>query len=241
MPRGRRRTQGVRAIGNGLPLSELARLRQAAYRLFGSVLLYPDEEWVTTLPGVADGLLAESRALSRFPFWDRESQFLAALRRLDPGEQPALEAAYVATFVTGADNGPCHPYESAYHPPDATAWVLAELDRNYAEGGFSVAPSFHEPPDHAAVELEFMGLLCGEEAAAWERSDLAEALVRLERQAGFLDRHLARWFPELARRAGEPERDAFYRLATDAACAVIAHDLEIVNTLVRHYREVDRR
>jgi TorA maturation chaperone TorD len=241
MPRGRRRAQGIRAIGSGLPLSELARLRQAAYRLFGCVLLYPDEEWLATLPGVGDGLLAESRALSRFPFWASGSRFLAALRRLDPGERPTLQATYAATFVTSADDGPCHLYESAYHPPDATPWVLAELDREYAEGGFSVAPSFHEPPDHAAVELEFMSLLCGEEAAAWERKDLAGALVSLERQAGFLDRHLVRWFPELARRAGERERDAFYGLATDAASAVIAHDLEIANALVRHYREVVRQ
>ncbi len=238
MPRGRRRLQGVRTVREGLPLHELARLRQAAYRILGAVLLYPHAESIATLPAVAEQLLLESRPFTEFAFWRAWERLLGSLRAWDGADPAALEAAYVSTFVVAPDGAPCLPYESAYLPREATGWVLAELDREYARAGFSVDPSFNEPPDHAAVELEFMSVLCKEEAEAWRRRSLGEGVERLDREAIFLDRHLGRWFPELARRVAERDGGAFYALATDAARTFIAHDLELVTTLLGRYREV---
>lgn len=252
MPRGRSRVQGVRALSSrraekpqrgrarqeGLPLHELARLRQAAYRILGAVLLYPHAESIATLPSVARQLLMESRPFREFTFWGAWERLLGRLRGWNTTDQASLEAAYVGAFMVASDGAPCFPYESAYLPREATGWVLAELDREYALAGFTVAPAFNEPPDHAAVELEFMSILCGEEAEAWRRQSLRKAVERLHREASFLDRHLGRWFPELARRVAERDGSAFYALATDAARTFIAHDLELVTTLLSRYREV---
>lgn len=235
----RRRASPGLAREGGLPLHELARLRQAVYRLLGAVLLYPDGEWFATLPRVADELLREGQPLSRFAFWPAWERLLRALHGLDGADRGALEAAYVGTFMTPADGAPSLPYESAYYPPEAVGGVLASLDREYARAGFSVASSFKEPPDHAAVELEFMGLLCQEEARAWERHDLAGAVERLGREQGFLERHLACWFPAFAR-AAELDGGAFYALATGAARDFLAHDLDLTTVLLDRYREEAR-
>lgn len=226
----------ARQGGRGLQLHELARLRQAAYRLFGSLFLYPDDEWSAVLRRVAEGLLADSQPLSRFAFWGRWQGLLDSLQRVDRANRAALEAEYVDTLVTTSYGAPCLPYESAYFPPEAAAGVLAELDRAYARAGFRVAPAFTEPPDHAAVELEFMSLLCGGEAEAWRQKNRRDGVERLEREVDFLSRHLGRWFPEFAERIAA-RSGGFYAVATDAARAFIAHDLELVTGLLERYRE----
>jgi len=225
------------ALEGDLPLHELARLRHAVYRVLTTVLLYPDAEWIAILPRVAGELLAETRPLSRFAFWPAWEGLLRSLRGMEGADRAALEAAYVGAFMVSPDGAPSLPYESAYYPPEAVGEVLASLDQEYARAGFSVASSFKEPPDHAAVELEFMGLLCQEEAEMWEREDLAGSVERLRREQRFLERHLARWFPEFARRAAELDGGAFYGLATGAARDFLAHDVDLVAALLGRYRE----
>jgi TorA maturation chaperone TorD len=222
-------------------LADLARLREGAYRLLGGVLLYPDAEWIAAFPRVAEALLEESRPFARFPFWGEWERLLGSLRGLDPAGRKALEEAYVISFVVTSNGTPSFPNESAYLPREAAGWVLAELERDYTEAGFSVTPSPVGSPDHAAVELEFMSLLCGEEGEAWRRRSLGDGVSHLEREASFLDRHLSKWFPEFARQTAEREGGGFYVVATDAARAFIAHDLELVTALIGRYREVALR
>lgn len=223
------------------PLEDLARLRRGAYRLLGAVFLHPDEGWVATLPQVAEELLAEGRPFDELAFWAQWERLLGALRDLGEADRPALEAEYVdgLTAPSGGEVGLV--YESTYVPRGEVAWVLAELDREYAELGFSVAPAAKEPSDHAAVELDFMSLLCGKEEDAWVRGSPTEGVESLEREGRFLLRHLSRWFPELARRAASRNGDGFYALAAGAAQAFIAHDLDLVTALLEGFREGAKR
>lgn len=224
-----------------LSLGELARLRRAAYRLLGGVLLYPDEQWMATFSRAADGLLAETQALSEFAFWGEWERLLRSLQALDGAGRSALETAYVRTFVVATDRAPCLPCESAYSRPETAGWILAELDRQYALAGFAVDPASREPPDHAAVELEFMSALCRAEASAWGRRRLGKGVERLEREAAFLGQHPGRWFPEFASLVVAQEGAAFYALAAAAARTFIAHDLDLVHALLGRYREVAGR
>ena len=219
-------------------LADLARLRGAAYRFLGGVFLYPDVQWIAALPQMAGGLLAESRWLAAFVFWGPLRRLLSSLQETDGTSRSALEAAYVGNFVVASEVAPCLPYESAYLPREAAGWTLAELDREYALAGFPMDPSRGEHPDHAAVELEFMSLLCGEEAEAWRRRNLGDGVERLDREAGFLDRHLGRWFPEFALRTAERDGDGFYTRASEAAHAFIAHDRGLITALHGRYRKV---
>jgi len=126
-----RATARGRVQDNGLPVRELARLRQAAYRILGTVLLYPHAGSIVPLSPVAAELLVESRPLSSFAFWGVWERLLSSLQELGETEGAGLEAAYAATFAAAADGMSCFPCESAYFPPEATGWVLAELDREY--------------------------------------------------------------------------------------------------------------
>jgi TorA maturation chaperone TorD len=219
-------------------LADLARLREGAYRFLGGVLLYPDAEWIATFPRVAEALLEESRPFARFPFWEQWKRLLGSLRGLDEADQGSVEDMYVSNFVVNSEGMVCLPYESAYLPREAAGWVLAELERDYVKAGFSVAPSPAGSPDHASAELEFMSLLCREEGKAWKRRSLGDGVSHLDREASFLDRHLSKWFPEFARRTAGRDGGGLYVVATDAAWAFIAHDLELVTALIGRYREV---
>lgn len=226
---------------DGLPVRELARLRQAVYRVLGAVLLSPRAGGIVSLSGVAAALLRESRLLDRFAFWGVWERLLSSLTECGETGGVELEVAYAATFAVVSDRTPCFPCESAYFPPDVTGWVLAELDGEYGRAGCKVAPAFGEPPDHVAVELDFMSFLCGQEAEAWRHKRRGAAVERLDREAGFLERHLGRWIPVLARRVADRGDSAFYALATDCARTFVAHDLELVRALRGRYRAVARR
>jgi len=217
-------------------LADLARVRQAGYRLFSAALLYPDEERLKTLGAVAQELEGRSRRLAEFAFFPQWSRFVRALASRHDEGMADVEEAYVRLFVVSPD-GLCPPYASHYLAPGAPAQVMAEVEAEYARAGFSVPPSLGEPPDHVAVELEFMSLLCAEEAETWSRRRLGDAVLRLDREASFLDRHLSRWFPQFSGQVAARDGGSFYTLAADAARAFLVHDLDLTAALLARYRE----
>lgn len=221
-------------------LADLARFRQAAYRLFGAALLSPDEERFRTLSAVARQLEGESGRLDGFAFFPQWSRFVQALVKCQDSGAADLAEAYTRLFLINP-SGVCPPYASHYLAPEAPARVMAEVEEAYARAGLAVSPSLNEPPDHVSVELEFMGLLCGEEAAAWRRRKLGHGLQRLDSEAGFLDRHLLPWFPELSGQVAKQDGYGFYTLVTDAAGAFLAHDLDLIAALRGRCREVANR
>jgi TorA maturation chaperone TorD len=217
-----------------LRLAELARFRQAAYRLFGEALRPPEPERVRALAAVASELDSGNGPLASLAFSPAWSRFLHALAE---GGGRASEEAFVRLFVADVE-GICPPAASHYLAPEAPALVMAYVEREYALAGLSVAAGLAEPPDHAAVELDFMSLLCGEEADAWSRQALEAGAQRFDREATFLDRHLCRWFPEFARRVANRDPRGFYALVTDTARAFLLHDLDLVTVLSGRLREV---
>jgi TorA maturation chaperone TorD len=229
---------GREGPAEGLSLEELARLREGAYRLFGALFLHPDEEWIATLPRVAEELLEESQPFMDLAFWGPWERLLGSMKGLGAMDRPRLEALYVNELTVPSGERSALPYESAYYPPEDIPWVMAEVGREYSRDGFHLAPSFPDPPDHAAVELDFMGLLCRQEAEAWRHENLPVALGRLDRERSFLLQHLLRWFPEFTRHVVSRDADGFYALAAGAAQAFIAHDLDLVGALLRRFGEV---
>lgn len=219
----------------GLSLGELARLREAAYRFLAAVLRYPGADWLATLPPLARALGQETRALRVFPFWGVWTRLLATLARVDGAGGAALAADHARTFGPTSAATACPAQQSAYARPADVPRLMVELQVAYARARFSLAPSSAEPLDHAATELEFMGLLCAEEGEAWRRRDPTAAVAQLERQAAFLGGHLGRWLPEWAGRVARHDPDGFFRLATGAAWAFVAHDSDLVRGLARRF------
>ena len=197
--RGHRKTRESTSKKD-LDLADLARFRQAAYRLFSTVLLYPDEERLRIVTGVADELIEQDEFPATFPFFIQWREFLDKFRSLADLDAAKVEEEYVSLFLASSDYSPCLPYESAYvESGSASGWAAVKLDRVYAAAGLSISSSFSEAPDHVAVELEFMSFLCDQEARAWEGRCLTEGINAIKRQDEFLDQHLTRWFPAFAR------------------------------------------
>ncbi|MFQ5860738.1 MAG: molecular chaperone, partial [Dehalococcoidia bacterium] len=143
-------------------------------------------------------------------------------------------------FVVNRAGIPCPIYESAYlgEDPSAKGWLLAQLEGEYAQVGLSPSPALREPPDHAAVELEFMAFLCSCEAEAWEEKDLPKALRECQRQRTFLERHLAWWFPQFACKVAATNRDSVFATAARATTAFLAHDSDLVDALLQQLEGV---
>ncbi len=227
-------------LQDDLSLAELARLRQAAYRLFGALFLYPDESRLTALVVAAGALQEAGESLAIFPFFGSWQRLLTALT-LTPGRGRGhapltvdVQQEYVHLFLVNPDGPLCPPYESFYLDPDreAAGWIPAQLEREYATAGLMLSPRLKEQPDHAAVELEFMAYLCDQEAQAWEEEVLEGAFQVLERQRAFLTGHLGRWFPAFTRRLTLVAEESLYGVTAAAAHAFVHHDRDLVALLL---------
>jgi TorA maturation chaperone TorD len=215
-------------------LADVARLRQAAYRLFGGALLHPDEKRLATLSAGARELEGQSEPFREFAFFSQWQGFLRSLTEWKGPGTAHLEEAYLDLFILNQDVPLC---ESGFVAPGAPALTMAALEEEYRRAGLSLDASFTEPPDHAAVELEFMGFLCAEEAQAWAKRSLKDAVERLEMEAGFFNRHISRWFPVFAEQVASRARDGFYSSLATAAHAFVEHDHALVSALLAQYQQ----
>ncbi|MFQ5882204.1 MAG: molecular chaperone [Candidatus Methylomirabilales bacterium] len=220
-----------------LELADLARFRQVAYRLFSTMLLYPDEERLKTVSAVAGELGDQGDFLVTFPFFIQWSKLLDTLQRLTDMKPARVQEEYVDVFLFNPDYSPNLPYESAYlgSGAAATGWTAVGLEREYAAAGLSISPALKEPPDHAAVELEFMAFLCDQEACAWQGRRLVDGIKSLKHQAAFLERHLSRWFPTFARGVAGRESSQVYAVVTGTAQSFIIHDRDLLEALLKRF------
>ncbi len=199
------------------------------YRLSGGLFLYPDEGRLRRLQAEAEALCRQSPSLAVFAFFGPWQRMLDALRM---GAAEEIQNEYTRLFLI---NPEAPPYESFYLDPlgQAGGLAAAQLAREYAEAGLELSPFLKEPPDHAAVELEFMAFLCDGEAQAWTAGVPEEAMQILSRQRRFIAGHLGRWVPSFARRIIRPRPAGFYALVAGAAEAFVHHDADLIGLLLQ--------
>jgi TorA maturation chaperone TorD len=218
----------MRAGPRPLRLRELARLRRATYRLLGATLLHPGPELIATLARVAGDLIGKGSSLRALAFWAEWDRCLHLLRALGRSDVATLQAAYARCFLPASGMIACPPSESAYGSRVEIGELVGDLEGCYAASGVAVAGA---APDHGAVELEFMGALCGVEERAWQSRAIPEAAGALQRELRFLDHHLVRWFPEFADRVERHDPGGVYARVTSAARAFLRHDWALVAAL----------
>ncbi len=213
-------------------LQELASLRQMAYRLLSSMLVYPTETRLKSLAAATTELHKESRSMVRFAFFPQWRRLLASLAELP--ERHALEQQYVRVFMHNSEAVPSLPYESVYLDPggQAAGWTIALLEQEYAAAGLALSPSLKDLPDHVAVELEFMAFMCGQEADAWNRETVADAVEALKREATFLDTHLTRWLSRWARQVAAADSKGVYSVVAETTSAFVSHDRDLTGSLL---------
>jgi len=142
----------------------------------------------------------------------------SALDPMGPDLAATLETEFVRLFVAGRGGAVAPPYESC-HQPSATprtmgATALA-MQRRLDAAGLAVDLGSNEPPDHLAVELEFLYHLL---ASSWSQNQ-----PDLELQAhAFADETLADWLPRLSKALRDGNAHPAYIAAAELAEAVAA-------------------
>ncbi len=223
-----RRKQAPR--GRSMPTLELAAFREGAYRLFSQALLYPAEERLAALATATEELDQNDNALAQFAFFADWRRVLACLREVGGAPRLDLEEQHVALFGASKAGTLCPPYESAFLSPSGQPdpLLMARIEAAYSAIGLVPSPDVGELPDHVAIELEFMALLCGQEVAAWEADDVAGAVKAMRRAKRFLDGHLSVWLPAFARLLATADKDGFYRTVSEGASAFVLYDLDLL-------------
>jgi ferredoxin len=107
---------------------------------------------------------------------------LDALANVPAEPLAARQARYVALFV-GTGQPRFWLYESAALTGRLLGPESFAVEKLYRAAG--LMPDGTELPDHASLELAFLGELAKQETAEWER--------------GFIEKHAGRWLPQLGR------------------------------------------
>ncbi len=203
--------------------AERALVRSQVFRALALAFRHPDADSVRALTEAAPALA--TAAAGRLPEPVREA--LADLgAALDGATLEALEEQHVATFghVTVPD---CPLYETAcgMGDPFLQPQTLADLAGFYRAFGLEMAGEAHERADHLTVELEFMHYLAYREAYALEQHGPEQADTIRDAERRFLEAHLGRWAPVLAR-AVSARAEGALGAAARLLERMLAHEVE---------------
>lgn len=221
------------APGGPTAWTEVARLRQGLYRLLGATFLPPTPQRLDTLSLGAQALA--DMGVESFPFHTDVIRLLDALQQ--PADPVARDVEHVRLFGSGVDGALCPPIESFYLP-GATATVIARLERDYSTLGLSPRRGALVEPDHVAGQLEALSVLCSREAEAWMTGDPRAVADAVRRERWFLQRHPARWVPQLSRRLRAAGAAAPYAVLAAAVASLVVHDQQLLASLAR---EIERQ
>ena len=108
----------------------------------------------------------------------------------------------------------------------------ARVREYYEYVGFRVDDAIPMEPDHISIELEFLGHLTTEEAAAWEAGDLHKALDALRYQNDFLCRHLGQWAFGFLKRIQEGTGHGFYPEVARLATAFLEEQRDLLPQMI---------
>ncbi len=185
--------------------------RSIIYNRLSLCYVYPDEkvyasiaggEWIRDF-GEAYYLLGEKNVD------DCLRAIEQAISEAEEGGQLAMAREYTRLFINAFPHVVAPPYGSIYLEKAGLFYgkTTLELLRFYQEIGFTLREDLKGLPDHITHELEFMGILAGDESqASWN-----EKIKLEETQMNFLSRFILPWVPTFCEKVAEHSRYPFYR------------------------------
>ncbi len=193
----------IENITPGPQMNTAARSRM--YQFLSYAFMYPDKDFIDP---VNEGDFIESlkSIISDLPFaLAIDDKSFIKEKPLSELPQDDLEAEFIRIFGGGPGGPPCPLFEGRY-AKDRMA-VMAELIRFYnhfelsfEEGGTSEADTAKELPDHLITELEFLHYLTFKELIALKENQ--DPMPYRKALRDFIERHLAKWLPELLKSLG---------------------------------------
>jgi TorA maturation chaperone TorD len=170
--------------------------------------IYPDEE---VYPSIAEGewIRGFREALDLLDGKTLD-EYLGAIEQAtsgeEKGEQLAMAREYTRLFIHAFPYVVAPPYGSFYLKKEGldSAKTTSEVLHFYHEAGFTPKEDIY--PDHIAHELEFMGILAGEES----RASGNEKIKLEEIQMNFLSRFILPWVSNFCKKVVEHSHYPFY-------------------------------
>lgn len=214
--------------------SELAESRARIYRTLSMAYARPADEQLLGLlrawgalerqlpQGAVPGMM--KRGLRKIGVW---------LERHGPQPSDELLAALGVEFTRlfrglSRLHSPPAPYESVYL--DGGLLYGPSTDRVTQKYRlFHLKGQNNEPPDHIALELDFMRFLCEREALAWQTEKRDQDL--LEEEDAFLNEHLASWVGAFCENIRRFDATGFYGRLADVTEGWIYCDQMIIKGL----------
>ena len=191
----------IENIAPGAQLNTAARSRM--YQFLSYAFMYPDKE-LTDPINEGDFIESLKSIISDLPFsLEIDDKSFVKEKPLSEITQDDLEAEFIRIFDGGPGGPPCPLYEGRY-AKDRMA-VMAELIRFYNHFGLSfeeggLTDTDKELPDHLITELEFLHYLTFKELIALRENQDPMPYRKASRY--FIERHLAKWLPELQKSLG---------------------------------------
>jgi TorA-specific chaperone len=133
-----------------------------------------------------------------------------------------LEQAYVQLFINNRDGIAAPLYASCYvdgNTPGENAPLMGPpavmMKKRFESSGLSLSDNMHEPPDHLAIELEYLYFLLEKGWSDNERELIAEA-------ASFASDDMLPWVIKFQERLAAVETECrFYQLISAVLCAIL--------------------
>jgi TorA maturation chaperone TorD len=163
----------------------------------------------------------------------KESEYFSRLRK--EFASCALEELLVeyARLFVGPFELIAPPYGSVYLDPNRTVMGDSTIKvlQAYRDSRLDLSKDLHEPPDHIAVELEFMQFLalCGAKAAMEQDENRVQGL--LSAQGIFLNELLFPWIPPFCDKITQGSKAPFYRALADCLSYFADKDRGHIETL----------
>src|SRR4030042_4785242 len=184
--------------------------RSLIYNKLSLGYLYPDEK---VYASITDGeWIREFREALHLLDEENFDDYLKAIEQAisgaREGEQLAMAREYTRLFINAFPHVIDPPYGSFYLEKEerVSAKMTSELLHFYHDAGFILKEELHDLPDHITHELEFMGILAGEESQA-----SGNEKIKLEEiQMNFLSRFILPWVPTFCDKVSEHSRYPFY-------------------------------
>ena len=206
-------------------------LRSALYKALSSLYTYPDEDVLTGWRRQAGEIVAALAAYAQATERDGTpaAELPAAVHALDP---LAAQVEFVDLFDY---RPPCPLYESAHVKPDQgnPANLYLDIEACYRASGIDVSSGFGDPPDHIALELEFMHYLTHREGLAAEAGDEGRMERFLTAQQQFVTNHIGRWVPAFGKKTTRHAKLPFFKLLGEITTDFITRDADYLSSLFR--------
>ncbi len=191
-----------------------SKARSTVYAMLSLCFYYPSKEVDSMKKTRANDFSKSLKTLSLNPFFKGLDELGIHLTDdLKTTKRDKLEVEYTRLFISTYPSVPCPPYESYYKSNEKLLMreEAVKINKLYREYGVDLSEKFNEPPDHIALELEFMHFLSLNESRYWKEESIDDAIYFLRGELEILSTFLATWVHSFSECIKKHAKLSFYK------------------------------